>query len=170
MMIRARCSAIIVAIVTPTLSASAQSVTKTDSYDAWTLYADTASPHAFCFVTSEPTAKEPASAGRDAPRAYLSTWPKDGIKAEISFRMGFPVKATVAGSVRVGDMPFPMFSSETRLFVTDATAELKLIDAMKKGSELKIEATSERGTKVTDTYSLKGFGAAVAKMQELCRS
>lgn len=147
----------------------AQQVSKIETFGAWTLLADGASPHSLCFITSEPTQKDPDSATREAPRLYVSSWPKEGIKAEVSVRMGFPVKASAGASARVGDAPFVLIGAQDRLFVKDATAELKLIDAMKKGADLKAEATSERGTKVTDTYALQGLSQALARMQDVCR-
>ena len=159
----------IAAVMTGPAGVFAEGVAKIETLGAWSLYADSASPHAFCFVTSEPTAKAPEGATREAPRMYISTWPKDGVKAEVSIRAGFPVKANEPATARVGDVTFNLFSSETRLYVKDETAELKLIEAMKKGADLTAEITSERGTKITDTYSLTGLGQALGKLQQTCR-
>lgn len=157
------------ALLSISANANAEGVAKIETTGAWSLYADGASPHAFCFVTSEPTAKDPEGATRDAPRIYISAWPKDGVKAEVSLRAGFPVKASIPATARVGDASFNLFSSDTRLYVKDETAELKLIEAMKKGADLKAEMTSERGTKITDTYSLTGLAQALTKLQQTCR-
>ena len=66
----------------------ADAVTRVDTYGDWSLLTDSNAPHLFCFVTSEPKTSEPQDAPRDAPRAYISAWPKDGISGEVSFRMG----------------------------------------------------------------------------------
>jgi hypothetical protein len=150
------------------LAIGAESVSKVETFADWALYADAKTPHQFCFVASEPKATEPKGASRDAPHLYISAWPKDGVKAEVSFRMGFPVKIGSEPSVKVGDAQFKLFSADDRVYVKDATQELKLVDAMKKGSNLKAASTSERGTAITDSYSLSGLGQAMAKLQGEC--
>ncbi len=149
-------------------AAAAESVTKVATFNDWSLYADANTPHVFCFVLSEPKSSEPSAATRTTPLIYISAWPKDGVKAEVSLRMGFPVKSGSEPSIKVGDAQFKLFGSEDRIYVKDATVELKLVDAMKKGAELTAEATSERGKTITDSYSLSGLGQATAKMQEVC--
>ena len=147
---------------------AASGVAKVETFSAWTIFADAKVPHEFCFVTSEPTASEPQSASRAPPRLYVSAWPKDGVKAEVSFRMGFPVKKASESAIHVGEVLFKLFGSDDRIYVNDATQELKLVDAMKKGADLKAEVTSDRGTAITDTYSLAGLGQALAKLQDVC--
>jgi hypothetical protein len=145
-----------------------EGVTRVDTYHDWTLMTDTKAPHLFCFVTSEPKESEPRDAKRDAPRAYISAWPKDGIRGEISFRMGFPVKADAKGTVAVNAKTYKLFGAEDRAYVKDPTQELKLLDAMRKGSYLKVEVASAEGGTITDTYSLMGISAALQKLQDTC--
>jgi Invasion associated locus B (IalB) protein len=151
-----------------TYALAADTVSKFETFSDWSLYADEKKPHLFCFVASEPKSSEPKDAKRNGPHLYISAWPKDGVKAEISFRLGFPVKSASEPVVQVGDASFKLFTAEDRIYVKDATQELKLVDAMKKGSNLTAAVTSERGTAITDTYSLSGLGAAMGKLQAEC--
>ena len=102
------------------------------------------------------------------PTSDISAWPKDGVKTEISFRMGFPVMAASEPSVNIGEAQFKLFANEDRIYVKDPTQEPKLVDVMKKGTDLKAAVTSERGTTVTDSYSLSGLGQAMGKLQDEC--
>lgn len=149
---------------------AAESVTKLDTISDWTLYADDVKPHKFCFVSSEPKSTDPADTARDAPRAYVSAWPKDGIKAELSFRLGFPAKKGAEISASVAPAGFQLFASDDRAFVKDATQELKLLDAMKKGQKLTLSSKTQTGVAVSDVYSLNGLGGALQKLQEACFS
>lgn len=153
---------------TVTTVSAAPTVNKSETFSDWSLYVDDATPHQFCFVTSEPKSSEPAGASRDDPRLYISAWPKDGIKSEVSFRMGFPVKSNGDGKATVSPASFAVFGANDRAYVADAIQELKLVDAMKKGSKLEVAVTSERGTRVTDSYSLSGLGQALQKLQDTC--
>jgi Invasion associated locus B (IalB) protein len=161
-------SLMLAAVVTVNTALPAETVTRLETIGDWTLYADGNTPHLFCFVTSEPQASDPKTASRDAPRAYISAWPKDGVKGEVSFRMGFPVKKDSEGSAAVAAATYKLFGASDRAFVKDATQELKLIETLKSATQLTVAATSERGTAVTDTYSLTGLAAALQKLQTAC--
>lgn len=155
-------------LVLPATAYADPTVEKGETFGEWTVYADAATPHEFCFVTSEPKKSEPTSATRDAPRMYISAWPKDGVKSELSFRMGFPIKKATEGKATVAPATFTLFGSKDRAYVADATQELKLVEAMKKGSDLAVAVTSERGTVVTDTYSLAGLNSALQRVRDTC--
>ena len=54
-------------------------------------------------------------------------------------------------------------------WVKNAAEEPKMIDAMRKGSELVVKSESHSGAKTTDTYSLKGLAEALTKVAEECK-
>lgn len=143
-------------------------VARVNTYGDWTLMADDNDPHLFCFITSEPKSSAPVSTQRQAPRAYISAWPKDGIRAEVSFRMGFPIRKNTPGMATISPSGFRLFGSGDRAYVSDSTRELKLVEAMRKGSTMTVAATPNSGATVTDTYSLSGVGLALQKLQETC--
>jgi len=142
-------------------------MTRVDTYGDWELLTDPETPHLFCFVTSEAKSSAPDTTQREAPRAYISAWPKDGIRSEVSFRMGFKIQKSAQGTASVGAGGFKLFGSNDRAFVSDSTQELKLIEAMRKGSSMTVMMASDHET-VTDTYSLSGLGIALQKLQETC--
>ncbi len=150
------------------LPAHAEDVSKLATLIDWSLYTDSKSPHQFCFVTSEPKSSEPADTAREAPRIYVSAWPAEGIKSQISVRLGFPPKKAGEISASVAPASFKLFSADERAFVQDPTQELKLVEAMTKGSKLTVSATTATGAAVTDTYSLTGLGQALQELQKTC--
>ena len=147
---------------------AAETVTKADTFGDWTLFVDAKSPHLFCFVTSEPKSSEPADTAREAPRVYISAWPKDGVKGEVSFRLGFPTKKASEITASVPPAGFKLFAADDRAYVQDATQELKLLDAMKKGAKVTISASTQTGVAVADNYSLSGLGQAMGQLQATC--
>ncbi|SFV37631.1 invasion associated locus B family protein [Hyphomicrobium facile] len=146
----------------------AEQMTRVTTFGDWVVMADANDPHLFCFVTSEPKTSEPQDTPREAPRAYISAWPKDGIRAEVSFLMGFRIKKSAQGTATVSPAGFRLFGASDRAYVTDSTQELKLVEAMRKGNTMTVAISSDRGANVTDTYSLNGIGQALQKLQETC--
>ena len=145
--------------------AHAQDVSKLTSIVDWSLYTDSEKPHAFCFLTSTPKS---ANASSDSARIYISAWPKEGVKAEPSVRLGFATKKGSEITAAIGAQSFTLFADKERAYVADATSELKLVEAMRKGSKLAVTATDASGTSITDTYSLAGLGQAMQELQSTC--
>ncbi len=148
--------------------AAAQTVELVETQGAWSLYADSATPKQVCFIAAQPQAVEPLGANRGPIYFYISAWPKDGVKTEPSVKVGYPVGAGKDMTVTIGTDIFKLFASKERGFVSDPTEELKLVEAMKKGSTAIVKATSARGTSTTDTYSLSGLSQALQKMATAC--
>lgn len=152
---------------------SAQAATTVRTFSGWTLYSATGQQQ-ICFLASPPAESQPSGIKRDAALLYISAWPKDGVRSEVSVKLGFPARkasepiASVSGAGGAAPASFRMFVKDDRAFVADATQELKLIEAMKKGSRLVVQATSERGTAVTDTYSLTGLSAGLQALASGC--
>jgi hypothetical protein len=149
-------------------AACAQNAVETGRFGNWILHQSNAAGHRICFAATEPKAKEPAGANRAKTLLYISAWPKEGVKSEFSVKLGYPIKSGSEVTVLVGNDAFKLFAKDERAFVADETDELKLIEAMKKGSKLVVQATSERGTATTDTYSLTGLGQALQAMAASC--
>jgi hypothetical protein len=146
----------------------AQTVELVETQGAWGLYADSATPKQVCFLAAQPQATEPAGANRGPIYFYISAWPKDGVKAEPSVKVGYPVAPNKEMTVTIGADTFKLFVKGERGFISDPNEEQKLVEAMKKGTTAVVKATSARGTNTTDTYALSGLNAALQKMAETC--
>ena len=150
--------------------AGATAATVVNTFNSWTLYRDT-DGQKICFLAGTPGATEPSGLQRGPALLYISAWPKDGVKAEVSVKLGFPAKKASDIVVTVSGQAtgtFKLFAKDDRAFIQDTTQELKLLDAMKKGSKLSVQAVSEKGTSVTDTYSLQGMTAALQALGGGC--
>ncbi len=158
----------LVVIATTLLATAAGAANLVKTYRDWSVFAHDEAQKKICFAASQPKESEPASANRDSVFFYISAWPKDGVKNEISVRLGYAVKKGSVVKLSVGNTAFELFAKDDKAFVADATQELKLIEAMKGGSVMKIEATSERGTTTSDSYSLMGISGALSGLAQQC--
>ena len=149
-------------------TAAAQNVDLVEKQGAWSVYADSANPKEVCFIAAQPQAVEPLGANRGPIFFYISAWPKESVKTEPSVKVGYPVAPDKDMTVTVGTETFKLFVKGERGFVSDPNEELTLVEAMKKGSNAFVKATSARGTATTDTYSLSGLTAALEKLASTC--
>jgi invasion protein IalB len=62
-----------------------------------------------------------------------------------------------------------MYTQNDGAWIKNVAEEARMVDAMRKGSELTVKGTSGRGTQSIDEYSLKGLGQALDKIDKECR-
>lgn len=163
-----RPSAVLAACVLMPAFALAEGATVAGTFGDWSVYTSQTGDTKICFAAAAPSEKKPAAANRATTLLYISAWPKDGVRSEVSVKLGYPIKAGSAITVSVGKDAFSLFPKDERAYVADATQELKLIEALKKGAKATVAATSERGTETTDTYTLTGLSQALQTMAAAC--
>jgi invasion protein IalB len=161
-------TAVLLAAVLAAGAAHAQATKVVNKFNDWVLYTHSGEPATICFISAQPRETAPAGYNKDRSYFYVSAWPNDGVKAEVSVKMGKDLRDGSNVSVQIGNARFSLFVKGDKAFVTEATEELKLLDAMKRGSFMKVSATTNDGTSIEDTYSLIGVTAAVNSLSEGC--
>jgi len=87
----------------------------------------------------------------------------------VSVIVGYTQKPNYDASATIGSANYVMYTQNDGAWVKNAAEEAQMVDAMRKGSDLVVKSESGRGTKTTDTYSLKGMAQALEKVAEECK-
>ena len=148
-------------------SAAAQT-TLVDTFRDWAAYEHNGKPSKICFALTKPTKTSPKSLNRNPVFFYISAWPKDGVKVEVSVKMGYTIQKDSVATIKIGSASYRLLTESDKAFVDDPTAELKLIEAMKRGSTMTLEAKAASGQTSKDTYSLRGVTKALKTLVENC--
>jgi invasion protein IalB len=137
----------------------------------WGAYKATPGGKPVCFAISKPTTAvtDPPGRSRDASYLFISTRPAEKVKNEISTVVGYPQKPSANTTATIGSQSYAMYPQNDGAWIRNAAEEAKMIDTMRKGSDIVIRSESSRGTKTTDTYSLKGISEALDKVAEECK-
>lgn len=138
----------------------------------WGAYKATPNGKVVCFALSKPTkaVTDPPGRNRDPAYAFVSTRPAEKVKNEVSIIVGYPQKPGHDATVTVdGSSRYTMYTQEDGAWVKNAAEEPQLVTAMRKGAEMVMRSLSTRGTKTTDTYSLKGISDALDKVAAECK-
>lgn len=137
----------------------------------WGAYKATPGGKKVCFALSKPTSAttEPAGRNRDPSYAFVSTRPAEKVKNEVSVIVGYPQKPGFDASAAIGSASYVMYTQNDGAWVKNAAEEAQMVATMRKGAQLVVKSESARGTKTTDTYSLKGLGEALDKVAEECK-
>jgi len=62
-----------------------------------------------------------------------------------------------------------MFTQNDGAWVKNPAEEARMVDAMRKGSDLVVSGESGKGTKSTDRYTLRGLGQALDRVAQECK-
>ena len=137
----------------------------------WGAYTASPGGKKVCFALSKPTSAvtDPAGRNRDPAYAFISTRPAEKVKNEVSVIVGYPQKPGHDANGTIGSATYVMYTQNDGAWVKNAAEETQMVEAMRKGADLVIKSESSRGTKTTDTYSLKGVGEALDKVAAECK-
>jgi invasion protein IalB len=143
-------------------------------YGDWGAYTASPGGHKICFAIAKPgsSVDNPPNRRTAANAVYLfiSTRPEEKVSNEVSVLVtGYAFKPNTEASVAVGSANFAMYTQNDGAWVKNAAEEAKLIDAMRKGADVVVKATTSRGTQTTDTFSLKGISQAVDRAAQECK-
>jgi len=162
------------ALATPALAQpkpGGEQPTLLGQFGDWGAYKAAPGGKTVCFALSKPTSAvtEPAGRSRDASYLFISTRPSENVKNEVSAIVGYPQKPGADTNAAVGGDNFAMYTQSDGAWIKNAAEEAKLISSMRGGADLVLKSESTRGTKTTDTYSLKGLAQALDKVAEECK-
>ena len=137
----------------------------------WGAYSASPGGRKICFALAKPkTSKtEPAGRTRDQSYMFVSSRPAESVKNEVSVIIGYPFKTSSDATAEIGSTKFAMYTQNDGAWIKNVTEEARMVDAMRKGSDLTVKGTSGRGTQSTDQYSLKGLAQALDKVEQECR-
>jgi hypothetical protein len=100
---------------------------------------------------------------------FISTRPSENVRNEVSVIIGYPFKDKTDASAEIGADKFAMYTLNDGAWIKNVAEEARMVDAMRKGSDLTVKGVSGHGTESTDTYSLKGLSQAVDRTAQECK-
>jgi len=140
-------------------------------YGDWGAYAATPNGRKVCFSIAKPKASQTNPAGRKRDQAYVfvSTRPAENVRNEVSVIIGYPFKPSTDATAEIGADKFAMYTLNDGAWIKNVAEEARMVDSMRKGSDLTVKGVSGHGTESTDQYSLKGLGQALDRAGQECK-
>lgn len=114
---------------------------------------------------------------REKGRFYIQMNPNSANKFEVTYFAGFPLKTVSQAVLKIDNTqkfllyshPEPQNSKEESYAWSHPNDDIKLIEALKKGSTAEIETNSHTGKVIKDTFALSGFTSAFNFMTKRCK-
>jgi Invasion associated locus B (IalB) protein. len=137
--------------------------TRIKQFDAWGVYSYTENGQKNCYALSVPVTQQPGNVNHGDN--FVLVAPQGPGYAPQAI-MGYTLNPSSEVKVRVDDKSFTMAPQDNAAWVKNQAREPEMVDAMRAGRELVIEATSKRGTNTSYAYSLKGVTAALNEVRK----
>ncbi len=148
------------------ITANAKSVGK---FRDWTVHVKQVGGEKICYALSQPTSKVPSTVNHGDIYFMIASWKSGAAKDQPSLYAGYTIKTKTPPMARIGASKVVMFSDANEAFVEEKSEEQKLVRLMKKGSTMRVDAVSARGTRTSYEFSLRGVTAAIKKANALCK-
>ena len=139
------------------------------TFKSWSVFVHDAGTDRICFAAAEAADKSPKTVNHGDIFFLVATWKSGAAANQPSFRVGYNLQTAPAPTIRIGSEKWDMYVSDNEAFIESAAAEQSLINAMRKGAEMKINAMSNRGTATSYVVSLSGISAALDRARDACR-
>ncbi|WP_020180797.1 hypothetical protein [Methylopila sp. M107] len=153
--------------------------TSIGAFKDWTAYSAPVKGGKVCYALATPQKPEPSRRRRrsaaptpppEGAYFFISNRPQDGVQNEVSVMPGFSLKQNSEVELNVDGTTFRLYTRGDGAFMNNNEDQAALVEAMRGGRRnLSIEATSTRGRKSTQTYSLSGISDALNKINQECR-
>jgi hypothetical protein len=163
----------VAAITLAATSAFAQeSTNRVATMTDWNVFTED-NPQKECWGVSKPKETvntrdgQPVSVRRGDILLFVTFRP--GKAGEISFTGGYPFAGGSTVEVVVDGQPYQLFTDGEWAWPGSASDDAALLAAMKKGTTAVMTARSGKGTQTQDTFSLRGFTAAMEDAEKRCK-
>ncbi len=122
----------------------------------------------WCYVGSTPLKSDLPEAKKRGDNYILVYKIKGSEENIVQVEAGYKYNLEKDIVVKIDNEDFSFYSTEDSSETAWTDEDNNVIYAMKKGLELVLSGQSSRGTITNDTYTLKGFTAAVNKLNKDC--
>ncbi len=149
-------------------SAMAQTPTLIGNYGDWAAYSFTEGGNKVCYMVSQPTKAQGNYTKRGDIFALVTHRPSENTKNVFSYITGYTYKSGSDVTVDVNNQKYTLFTQNDMAWTPDQSTDNRLTESIRQGSNMVVKGESSRGTKTTDTFSLKGSGGAHDAINKAC--
>lgn len=111
---------------------------------------------------------QPTEASRSEILLFVTFTAEGGSKGQVSFTGGYPFKPGSTVQVAIDGNTFDLFTENEFAWTANDEADAAILAALKKGSTAVVVGFSAKDKKTQDTFSLRGFTAAMEDAAKRC--
>ncbi|MEQ3745540.1 MAG: invasion associated locus B family protein [Henriciella sp.] len=139
-----------------------------NQYKDWVVFTEDSGREKLCYAATKATDMAPKSADHGDVWFYVSNWQSGKARNQPSLKVGYDLRGDLPGKAKIGRSDWSLFGVGREAFAQDGD-DTALVRQLKRGRELRVEATSNRNTRVTYHFSLSGSSSAIERAASVCR-
>ena len=137
-------------------------------YTDWRVFTRETEAGRVCYALVRPSDSAPRSHEHGSVYFIVASWQSGSVEEQPNLLVGYDLRPSSPPRVRIGSSRFSMFVDNREGFMDDLEDEPRLIRSMRRGSSMRVEATSAEGTATSYEFSLRGVTAALQRVDALC--
>ena len=142
--------------------------TQLATFGDWTAYVSQQGRTKLCYALSKPQDQQPKDLKRGPAYLFVSFRPAENVRNEIAVVMGTAAQDGGAAEAVVGAKTYALVTKDQNAWVQNPAEENQVVATMSKGQNVVVKASGKKGGKLTDRYSLSGFGPALERARKEC--
>lgn len=157
---------IVAIVLSAVLAPAASAYDYVAAFQKWSVFKDNVNGEPVCYAVTRAEDLAPKSATHGDVVFFVSYF-RSASLPQSSLRVSFDLREDLKGRAIVSGKAYSLYAVGNEAFVANAD-ERSIEQALKRGSELRVETTSERNTEVAYEFSLSGSSQAIDKARSLC--
>ncbi len=145
---------------------AAQAYDYVGAYSDWSVFRDTVNGEPVCYAVTRAEDKAPKSVEHGDVVFFVSYFRSSNLP-QSSLRVSYDLREDLKAKAVVSGRSWSLYSVRNEAFA-DNDNEQSIEQALRRGSTLRVEATSTRNTNVAYHFSLSGSANAIDKARSLC--
>lgn len=139
------------------------------AYESWRVYSRTVDGETICFASTEPSDSSPRDAVHGDVYFTVASWKSGKALEQPSLVVGYDLRPQHAPKAKVGKTTAALYAVGQEAYFPTRSSETALVDALRKGDELRIETAAAKGGLIgAYTFSLEGAAAALNRARTEC--
>lgn len=138
------------------------------TFNDWSAYTAQTGRSKICYALSLPKSRTPANLKDTPAYLFVSFRPAENVRNEVATVLGFDTKESGPAEAAIGGTSYPLVTKGKNAWMKNQAEEPQAIANMSKAQNVVVSATSARGNKTGDRYSLAGFAQALDRAKKEC--
>jgi hypothetical protein len=138
------------------------------TFGDWSAYTLQEEGGQVCYILSTPKKALGSYKKRGEIFALVTHRPAEKEFNVFSVMAGYDYRSDSSVTLTIDGQKFVLFTHNDSAWAPDSGTDKRLAEALRKGTTMSIKGQSAKGTETTDTYGLKGTGAAFEAIDKAC--
>jgi hypothetical protein len=135
----------------------------------WSAFSAGSGKSQVCYLVGKPVKTLPEHVQRGRIALNVTHRPGENSFNTVNFQLGYDAKPDSSAELTIDGKKYDLFTAKQGAWAKDGE-DKPITLALSKGKQAVIKAVSERNNASTDTYSLDGFGQALALIDKACNA